>query len=55
MEEFLKFISVSLVLTALGFSIGWAAAHGTVSKECQVLGGFYVNNTVYECKVKVAK
>lgn len=55
MEEFLKFIGVFLVLTALGFSVGWAAAHSTVGKECQVLGGFYVNSTVYECKVKDVK
>lgn len=55
MEEVLKFISVFLVLTALGFSLGWGAAYGIVGKECQTLGGFYVHNTVYECKVKDAK
>lgn len=55
MEELLKFIGVILVLTALGFSLGWGAAYGIVGKECQTLGGFYVHDTVYECKVKAIK
>ena len=36
------------------FLLGWLVAYGVVSSECDKLGGFYVNDTVYECRQKKA-
>lgn len=33
----------------LGYKWGWVAAHITVARECEKLGGFYVNNKTYKC------
>ena len=38
--------------TLVGVLLGWGIAHGIVSSECDKLGGFYVNDTVYECRQK---
>ena len=38
----------------VSFLLGWLVAHGVVSSECDKLGGFYVNDTVYECRPKKA-
>jgi hypothetical protein len=39
----------SCMAACFGLLIGWASAHETVAKECERLGGFYVNKTVYKC------
>jgi len=40
----------------LGFLVGsilsWVLAHSVVKRECQMLGGFYVNNTVINCTLE---
>lgn len=32
--------------------LAWASAHGTVARECERLGAFYVGDRVFECKLK---
>lgn len=39
-----------LIGFAAGRYYGYAKAHYTVAHECKTLGGFYVNNEVFECK-----
>jgi hypothetical protein len=43
---------IAAFVIAIAVFVGWIAAHGTVAHECKKLGGFYVGETVYECKVK---
>jgi hypothetical protein len=43
---------IAALLLAIAVFIGWMAAHSTVAYECKQLGGFYVSETVFECKVK---
>jgi hypothetical protein len=50
-NQMMEGLIASFVL-ACTFGLGWAAAHSTVAYECKQLGGFYVGETVYECKVK---
>lgn len=38
-----------LIGLAIGFIIGWQAAHVTVATECERLGSFYVNKKIYKC------
>ena len=38
-----------LVGLILGWLIGWYIAHATIAKECERLGGFYVNNKTFKC------
>lgn len=33
----------------LGHQNGWIDAHRTIARECERLGGFYVNNKTYKC------
>jgi hypothetical protein len=40
---------ISLLAVCMFFS-GWVFGHAAVANECERLGGFYVSNTVYECK-----
>lgn len=40
------------LFTLVGVLLGWGIAHGVVASECDKLGGFYVNDTVYECRQK---
>jgi hypothetical protein len=49
-DWFVLFLLVNAVVCL--FAFGWVAAHSTVAHECKQLGGFYVGETVYECKVK---
>lgn len=43
-------------LTAVFFAFlcwaGWVHAHNTVAYKCDKLGIFYVNEKIYECKLK---
>lgn len=43
---------VSVILIVISCLFGWMAGITSITKECQLLGSFYVVNTVYECKVK---
>lgn len=43
------FLALTLVFVAAS---GWVFAHFAVANECEKLGGFYVGETVYECKIK---
>lgn len=43
---------VSVFLIILSSLMGWVGGHSAVAKECQLLGSFYVGDTVYECRVK---
>lgn len=38
-----------LIGIILGWGIGWYLAHATIAKECERLGGFYVDNKTYKC------
>jgi hypothetical protein len=44
--------AVIFILTIVSFVLIWSAAHGTVAKECEKLGAFYVGDKVYECRLK---
>ena len=46
MNEFVT-ATISIILT---FLITWAAAHGEVRRECQLLGKFYAGDMVFECR-----
>ena len=41
----------ALVLTCT-FAFGWAMSAATISHDCEKLGGFWVSQSVYECKLK---
>lgn len=41
-----------LLCAVLGGVVGYVVAHSVIARECERLGGFYVGNTVYECKAK---
>ena len=43
---------IEAVVLACAFGLGWVTAHANVAYECKQLGGFYVGETVFECKVK---
>lgn len=35
----------------LGYQLGWRAAHIWVARECERLGGFFVNDATYRCEL----
>ena len=41
-----------LLATFIGVLLGWGITHSLVASKCDKLGGFYVNDTVYECRQK---
>lgn len=49
-ENWLVKFMILVAMTAIGAAIGYAGAHDTISKECDRLGGFYVQSTVYKCE-----
>lgn len=46
-DVFLAFVS--------GAVLAWGFAHGEVARECTMLGRFYVNEKIFECKQVEAK
>ena len=34
-----------------GWTLGYVMAHNEVSRECERLGGFYVGQKTYSCKI----
>lgn len=44
-ETIAAFLSLCIAFCLLG----WIVAHGVIMKDCEKLGKFYVDNTVYEC------
>lgn len=51
MSDCVEAIFVSVIAVAL-FALGWVVSASTIGHECKKLGGFYVSDTVYECKLK---
>jgi hypothetical protein len=49
-ENWLVNFTLLAAMAAIGAAIGYAGAHDTIAKECDRLGGFYVQSAVYECK-----
>ena len=43
---------IPMVTLIFGYFLGWVFAHSTVATECGKLGSFYVNEKIYECKIK---
>lgn len=43
---------LTAVMFVLTFIYGWIIASSTIARECNKIGGFYVGDKVYECKVK---
>jgi hypothetical protein len=43
--------AIIVICTFCSFVLIWAAAHGTVAKECEKLGAFYVGDKVYQCRL----
>lgn len=41
---------IGAIVLVCVFCFGWVHAHNSIAKECEKLGGFYIGNTVYECK-----
>ena len=52
MDNFLSTILLCILTAICAAVMGWTAAHNTVAKECSTLGGFYVGESVFECKEK---
>ena len=44
--------TAGLIGCLIGYFFGWVNAHLTVADECNKLGAFYVNKTVYHCVKK---
>lgn len=45
-------LALTLFFAFVVYQIGYAVAHHTVGKECEKLGGFYVESRIYECHRK---
>jgi hypothetical protein len=43
---------IDVAVISITFALGWGAATLKVAEHCDMVGGFYVFSTVYECKVK---
>jgi hypothetical protein len=43
---------IDVAVISIAFALGWVAATLKVAEHCEMVGGFYVFSTVYECKVK---
>jgi hypothetical protein len=43
---------IDVAVISIAFALGWVAATLKVAEHCEMVGGFYVLSTVYECKVK---
>lgn len=39
----------------VGLIWGWVYAHTAIAGECKKLGGFYVNDEVFECRLQTNK
>lgn len=50
----LRGLAFALALIAAGVA-GWQYAHETVARECDRLGGFYVNQKTYICVQRNSK
>lgn len=42
----------SVCLIVISCLVGWMLGNLTIAKECNLMGSFYISNTVYECRVK---
>lgn len=47
----MKYILIFLVAFFIGKAVGYRHAHIVIGLECERLGGFFINNKVYECKL----
>ncbi|MCG9081479.1 hypothetical protein [Laribacter hongkongensis] len=45
----MKFLALLLLAILVGYAAGYVDAHATIARECRLLGGFYVGETVYAC------
>ena len=54
MNDYVAAVFISIIAVLL-FGLGWITSATTIVHECKKLGGFYVSNSVYECKVKEQK
>lgn len=52
MNDYEISLPMALFLVAMAFGFGYVLAFHSVENKCKRLGGFYVSETVYECKVK---
>jgi hypothetical protein len=43
---------IASVVLACAFGFGWGMSASTIAHECDKLGGFLVQSTTYECKLK---
>ena len=41
---------IDVAVISIAFALGWVAATLKVAEHCEMVGGFYVFSTVYECK-----
>jgi hypothetical protein len=49
------FAAYRCLLTSIafcGWMLGYVMAHNEVSRECDLLGGFYVGPKTYTCQIK---
>ena len=46
---------IGALVLACTFAFGWAMSAATIGHECEKLGGFWVSQSVYECKLKDKK
>lgn len=48
----MKMLFIGLLIGGVaGYYYGYAIAHYTIASECKKLGGFYVNDEVFECRL----
>ncbi|WP_020227079.1 hypothetical protein [Acidovorax sp. MR-S7] len=47
--SFIEVLFTAFAAVFLGALLGWAAAHESVARECDRLGGFYVGAATYKC------
>lgn len=45
----------ALIAALLGWRLGYENAHLTIARECERLGGFYVQDKTYVCTLKSAE
>ena len=49
----MKTLALLLLAILAGYAVGYVDAHATIARECRLLGGFYVGETVYACVTRI--
>lgn len=52
MIDWFESFVIAALIGGIGALVGYGEAHGTIARECERLGGFYVGSKTYVCEVK---